>query len=168
LRSLILALWSGRGFYFGQDRLPANVQFQLPAALEDRFGLGDDPGPTDVSQLPAGNTGSDGGDQVLPTATTPSEDGTSGAPNGDPITANESVGGTEGEITTVDPAIGDYADETPADEVIPEVTVEEPVESTAPPVDVSAGTDSNEVVVGDGDISEPIATEERRHRGSSH
>ena len=158
-RSLILALLVGTGVYFGQDRLPDNVQFQLPAALEDRFGLGDDPDPTDVSQLPAVNTGSDGGDQVLPTATTPSEDGTSGAPNGEVAGSDEGVGGNQGDITTVDPGIGDYAEETPSGELIPEDMGEEPAESTAPPAEEPAGTDSNEVVVGNGDPSEPAVTE---------
>ena len=173
LRSLILALLVGTGVYFAQDRLPGEFTFRLPAALEDRFGLNDDPDPTDVSQVPSGQLGSEGDDPVLPTATIPSEDGTSGAPNGDPVSTEEpegGVGGNQGEITTVDPGIGEYADdEEPADTGSEDTTTgtdgepEAPADDVPvdePPADDNTGTDSNEVTVGNGDPSEPEVTTE--------
>lgn len=172
LRSLILALLVGTGVYFGHERLPGDFTFRLPAALEDRFGLNDEPDPTDVSQMPAGQTGSDGQTEVQPTATIPSEDGTSGAPNGDTNATEdvpEGVGGNQGEITTVDPGIGTYADddEQPADVGTEDTTGETTEESGNAPdttgdgdTDDTAGTGSNEVTVGNGDPSEPEVTEE--------
>ena len=165
LRSLILALLVGTGVYFGHDRLPGDFTFRLPAALEDRFGLDDESDQPDVSQMPSGQTGSEG-PAVQPTATTPTEDGTSGAPNGEPISTEdlpEGVGGNQGEITTVDPGIGTYADDDEATDPTAEST-QAPETSIDDPADEgttgdTSGTDSNEVTVGNGDPNAPAATE---------
>jgi endonuclease YncB( thermonuclease family) len=150
LRSLILAILVGTAVYFGQDRLPQNFTFQLPAAVEDRFGLNndDEDPPTDVSQLPADSPGT-GSTGQEPTATSPSSDGTNGATNTEDAN-EEGLGGNNGDITPVDPGIGDYEEEEPTTEPEgkgssqPETTVEN-VPATEEPVNDPDTGETNEI-----------------------
>jgi len=133
------------GLYFGRDSLPANVEFSLPANIEERLGLVDDGENPDVSQGPG--DGQDAGSTTVtetPETTRADSDGTSGPPNGDQIDSpgDAGVGGQDGVITPVDPGIGDYAEPTTAptgDGPTADEAVDPPVdEETAPPVEPTA------------------------------
>jgi endonuclease YncB( thermonuclease family) len=168
LRSLILAILVGTGVYFGQDRLPQDYSFQLPAAVEDRFGLNDDEDPpTDVSQLPADSPGT-GSTGQEPTATSPSSDGTNGATNTEDVNGS-GLGGNNGEITPADPGIGEYEEgDTPTE---PEGnTSDDPNsgEGNVPTTDEPAteepvSTDTNEIPGRQDTVEDPteeVATDE--------
>ena len=122
LRALIMAVLVGTAAWFGRDSLPAHLEFSLPANLEQRFGFADDPDDRDIGQVPAAEP------------TKPSSDGTSGPPNRDLIggTSDDeevSVGGSNGEITPVNPGIGVLADPITATQA------NAPAEPTQPTVD---------------------------------
>jgi endonuclease YncB( thermonuclease family) len=151
LRSAILGVVVFTGLYFGRDSLPANVDFRLPGALEQRFGLVDERETPDVSQIPAG--GQDMGSGSIPetaVATGADSDGTNGAPNstqiGQPEDDQTGVGGQDGEITPVDPGIGEYAD--PTSEPEPDQ-----------PADQSGGEANLPADDGSGDTGEPVEDE---------
>lgn len=148
LRSAIMAVVVFTALYFGRDSLPANFDVSLPANIEQRFGLADDPDTTDVSQLPgdAQDTAASPGTET-PGATNADSDGTSGPPNSDQIGTSEEdgdgLGGQNGEITPVDPGIGGYAEPTTEPEVDQssddvEARTEPEIEPTVPPVEPTA------------------------------
>ncbi|MDQ3443104.1 MAG: thermonuclease family protein, partial [Chloroflexota bacterium] len=165
LRSAILAVVVFTGLYFGQDSLPANVNFSIPAGIEQRLGLTDDADTADVSQVPGGAQDLGAGSiPETPVATEADSDGTSGPPNSDQIGASDDnddgIGGQDGEITPVNPSIGEYTEPTsepavedqvdegqsatePVDEQPPVVEpTAPPIEPTSPPVTVAPATDA--------------------------
>jgi endonuclease YncB( thermonuclease family) len=142
LRTLILAILVGTAGYFGRDTLAERFDLQLPAAIEERFGLAEETPEPDLSLVPGdGQQGSDTG-TTDPVATQADSDGTNGPRNRDTIATGDeetpAVGGDNGEeITPVDPGIGTYEDdaEEPAPTEAPVEPTEAPVEPTDVPVE---------------------------------
>ena len=170
LRSVILAVLIFTGLYFGRDSLPANVDFTLPANLEQRLGFQERNDP-DISQVEDDEATGSGVAGETPEPTTADSDGTSGAPNGDQIATSNpddaGTGGQEGEITPADPGIGDYAEPTdvPIEPTTPPeaAPTDPPVESTSPPVEPTSppATEApdDEAPVADEPATEVPATE---------
>jgi len=179
LRSAILAVVVFTGLYFGRDSLPANVDFSLPTGIEQRLGFTDDGDNTDISQVQDDER--DAGSSVngeTPEPTKADSDGTSGPPNSDQIGASsnddDSIGGQNGQITPVNPGIGDYTEPTtepqveepagdeqtetrPEDDIAPEVEPTAPVvEPTNPPVTEAPAT---EQPVTEAPVTEDVATD---------
>ena len=184
LRSAILAVVVFTGLYFGQDSLPANVNIPLPASIEQRLGLTDDADTTDVSQVPGGGQDMGSGSMLeTPVATKADSDGTNGPPNSDQIGASDDnddgIGGQDGEITPVDPGIGEYTESTsepeieepvaggqtetePSGEQPPVVEpTAPPIEPTSPPVTQAPSTDApaTELPATEAPVTEVAATE---------
>jgi endonuclease YncB( thermonuclease family) len=164
LRSLILAVLVGTGVYFGRDSLPANLDLALPANLEQRLGINNgEEAPTDVSLVPSDNqqAGNGGGD-VTPEATKADSDGTNGAPNSDLIGTSDSeddgLGGTNGEITPVNPGIGEYAEPTEAPQVNEPVT-EDPETDGGEALETETVVEPTSVPVTEAPVTEVPATE---------
>lgn len=119
LRSAILAVVVLTGLYFGRDSLPANVDFSLPTGIEQRLGFADDGDNADISQVQDDDRDTGSGSGVhgeTPEPTQADSDGTSGPPNSDQIGTSsnddDSIGGQNGDITPVNPGIGDYPEPT--------------------------------------------------------
>lgn len=170
LRSVILAVIVFVGLYFGRDSLPANVEFTLPANIEQRFGLADDQETGDVGQVRQGTEQDQGAgstaDGETSTATEINSDGTNGAPNSDRMGTSDSgddgLGGQSGEITPVDPGIGDFVDPTVApsveEPVADDSTDGQPQEEVDPPVDPTIPP-STETPATEAPVTQVVSTE---------